>query len=173
MPLSTSVCEDCWRLWLTLWTTSGPIPDLWQAFSSSFSTDNTNCVMKYTFTKAYHLNMSSVYIFFVLSVHEDRRHLCRGRDRCHRLLLSLRGTPLHDAGLWRWWWWWWWWWTVLSSKLAWEETSCLRHPQLQPILAEPVNALGLRASIDEKHEDDRDGSVSMSRIQILMKLCLN
>ena len=106
----------------------------------------------------------SVHFFiFVLSVHEDRRHLCRGRDRCHRLLLSLRGTPLHDAGLWRWWWWWWWWWTVLSSKLAWEETSCLRHPQLQPILAEPVNALGLRASIDEKHEDDRDGSLSMSR----------
>ena len=46
MPLSTSVCEDCWRLWLTLWTTSGPIPDLWQAFSSS-STNHTNHVMKY------------------------------------------------------------------------------------------------------------------------------
>ena len=63
MPLSTSVCEDCWRLWLTLWTTSGPIPDLWQAFSSSSSTNHTNCVMKYTFTKAYHLKLSSVYIF--------------------------------------------------------------------------------------------------------------
>ena len=163
MPFSTSVCEDCWRLRLTLWTTSGPIPDLWQAFSSSSSTNHTNHVMKYLpaiicnysyskhITKASHLKLSSVYIFFifVLSVHEDRRHLCRGGDRCHRLLLSLRGTPLHDAGPW-----WWWWGLVLSSKLAWEETSCLRQPQLQPNLAEPVNALVLGPSIDEKHEDD-------------------
>ena len=160
MPFSTSVCEDCWRLRLTLWTTSGPIPDLWQAFSSS-STNHTNHVMKYFpaiicnysyskhITKASHLKLSSVYIFFifVLSVHEDRRHLCRGGDRCHRLFLSLRGTPLHDAGPWRWWWWGW----GLPSVLIWLEKR------------QVVSGSCPSQLIDENHEDDRDGSLSMSR----------
>ena len=132
MPFATSVCEDCWRLRLTLWTTSGPIPDLWQAFSSS-STNHTNHVIKYVpaiicnylcckhIAKASHWNcpQCTFFFIFVLSVHEDRRHLCRGRDRCHRLLLSLRGTPLHDAGPGRWWWWWWGW--GLSTVLNWLE----------------------------------------------------
>ena len=81
-----------------------------KSIPSSSSTNHTNHVMKYLpaiicnyscskhITKASHLKLSLANIFFVLSVHEDRRHLCRGGDRCHRLLLSLRGTPLHDAG---------------------------------------------------------------------------